>query len=60
MANDPQSQAPRDREVAEWQGIGESSVWRLTKNGKLPQSVKIGGSTRWRRSAIEALARKAV
>lgn len=42
-------------QVAEILNIGLSTVWRLAREGKLPDTVKIGGSTRWRRSDIEAL-----
>lgn len=41
------------REVGIFLGIGTSSVWRKAKAGVLPKPVRIGGSTRWRRSAIE-------
>ncbi len=42
----------KDREVASRLGIGVSTVWRLSKAGKLPPPIKIGGSTRWRVSEI--------
>ena len=43
------------QDVAELLSIGVSSVWRKARSGDLPQPVKIGGSTRWRRADIEAL-----
>ncbi|QJD16574.1 helix-turn-helix transcriptional regulator [Paracoccus sanguinis] len=43
------------RDVSALLNIGVSSVWRKVKEGNLPQPVKIGGSTRWRRADIEAL-----
>ncbi|MDE3239186.1 MAG: helix-turn-helix domain-containing protein [Paracoccaceae bacterium] len=42
-------------EVAEHFGCGVSTVWRWAKTGVLPQPIRIGGSTRWRRSDIDAL-----
>ena len=44
----------KDTEVAALLGISKSSVWRLTANGTLPQPVRIGGMTRWKRAEIEA------
>ena len=41
--------------VAAMLDLGVSTVWRGVKNGTLPQPLHIGGSTRWRRSDIEAL-----
>ncbi len=29
------------------------TVWRLDASGKLPKSIRIGNSVRWRRSEIE-------
>lgn len=42
------------KQTAEFLGIGVSTVWRLSKTGKLPSPIHIGGSTRWRLSEIEA------
>lgn len=36
------------REAAQLLSIGESTLWRDSKIGKLPAPVKIGGATRWR------------
>lgn len=41
-------------EVARLLGIGESTVWRLASSGKLPESVRVGRSRRWRRAELEA------
>lgn len=43
------------KQVAETLSCGVSTVWRLVRSGDLPQPIKIGGSTRWRRADIEAL-----
>jgi excisionase family DNA binding protein len=43
------------RQVSELLGLSVSSVWRHVARGHLPQPVRIGGSTRWRRADIEAL-----
>ena len=37
--------------------IGESTFWLKVKQNILPPPVKIGGSTRWFRSDLEAAAR---
>lgn len=42
------------KEVAAYLGISVPSVWRMTKRGALPQPVKLGTCTRWRRTEIEA------
>lgn len=39
-------------EVATMLSIGESTVWALVKNDKLPAPIKIGGATRWRVSDL--------
>ncbi|MDO5706053.1 MAG: helix-turn-helix domain-containing protein [Paracoccus sp. (in: a-proteobacteria)] len=44
----------KDTEVARFLGMSKASVWRLTRNGKLPQPIRIGGMTRWKRAEIEA------
>jgi len=36
------------KEAAKLLSIGESTLWRDCKEGKLPAPVKIGGATRWR------------
>ncbi|MFN4160042.1 MAG: helix-turn-helix transcriptional regulator [Gemmobacter sp.] len=43
------------KDMAARHGIGVSTVWRQVKAGNLPSPIKIGGSTRWRRSKLEAL-----
>jgi excisionase family DNA binding protein len=45
----------RVQEVAAMLGIGRSSVWAKVKNGKLPEPIKIGGSTRWRLADLQPL-----
>lgn len=42
-------------EAAQLLAIGESTLWRLVRDGKLPQPVKIGGATRWRAEEIQAI-----
>lgn len=39
------------KEVASMLGIGKSTVWELTRSGKIPKPIKISMKiTRWRRS----------
>ena len=45
----------RDTEAAELLGCGRSTFWRWVSNGVVPQPVKLGGATRWRRNEITAL-----
>jgi excisionase family DNA binding protein len=52
---DIQKQLLSVREVGEVLGLNKSSIWRLARAGKLPQPIKVGGSTRWRRADIEAI-----
>ena len=42
------------REAARLCGMGERTFWRHTHNGVAPTPVKIGGSTRYRRSELLA------
>ena len=50
-----EKQLLRVTEVAKILDLGVSSVWRLARKGHLPTPIRVGGSTRWRRSEIEAL-----
>lgn len=43
------------RQVAARLGIGVSTIWRAVSKGSFPAPIKIAGSTRWRRTDIEAL-----
>jgi prophage regulatory protein len=43
------------KDVSQHLNMAVSTVWRLSKKGDLPAPVRIGGSTRWRLSDIEAL-----
>jgi len=43
------------REVAEFFGVSVSTVWRWAAEGTISKPIKVGGSTRWRRSEIEAI-----
>ncbi len=43
------------RQVATILGLGVSTVWRGVAKGTFPEPIKICGSTRWRRSDIDAL-----
>ncbi|MCR5256926.1 MAG: helix-turn-helix domain-containing protein [Desulfovibrio sp.] len=43
-------------DVADMLGISASSVRRLVRAGTLPQPLRLGGSVRWRRAEVEAVA----
>lgn len=49
----------RDVDLAERYGVHRNSVHRWSKLGKIPPSVKIGGSLRWRLSDIVAMEQEA-
>jgi excisionase family DNA binding protein len=40
--------------VCEMLSISRSQVYAMTSTGKLPQPVKVGGRTLWRRRELEA------
>lgn len=42
------------KDVAAHLTISPATVWRRTKDGTLPQPIRIGSATRWRRAEIEA------
>ena len=39
-------------QVAGMLGVAPRTVWRWRSEGKFPQPVQIGGSTRWKRDAV--------
>lgn len=46
-------------EVARLLSLGVRTVWKLSaEDGAFPRPVKIGGATRWHRSAVEAWAQR--
>ena len=44
-----------DKEIARIFGCGRSTIWRWVSDGTMPKPLKIGGMSRWRKSAIDAL-----
>ena len=42
------------KEAAAMLSIGESTLWREVRDGRLPAPIKIGGATRWRVSDLVA------
>jgi predicted DNA-binding transcriptional regulator AlpA len=48
-----------DREVGALLDKSKSTVWRLSGEGVLPKPIRIAGSSRWRRSEIEAVITRA-
>ncbi|GIT88481.1 AlpA family transcriptional regulator [Roseobacter sp. OBYS 0001] len=55
MKTSTRSQLISVKEVATTLSLSVPTVWRQAKAGALPSPIKIGGSTRWRRSDIEAI-----
>jgi excisionase family DNA binding protein len=47
-----------DWEVARRLTISVRTVWRWARNGYLPQPIRIGGITRWRRRDIDDYMRR--
>jgi prophage regulatory protein len=41
------------RQVAELLGVSSRQVYRLTDGGALPRPLRLGGSVRWDRDAID-------
>lgn len=40
-------------ELASMLGVSTRTLWRLLSAGKLIKPIKVGGSTRWRRSDVQ-------
>lgn len=49
----------RDREGAAMMGCSTATFWRRVADGTIPRPIKIGGTSRWRLSDIEAVIAKA-
>lgn len=49
----------RDRDGAAMMGASVSTFWRRVADGTIPQPIKIGAMSRWRRSEIEAVIARA-
>lgn len=46
----------RDKDIAKRYSIGKTTVWRWTREGRLPAPIRLSsGCTRWLLSDIEAL-----
>lgn len=44
----------KPKQAAEYLGMSESTLWRLyEKNPRFPRPIKLGGSTRWDKRAID-------
>lgn len=49
----------RDAEGAAMMGCSKATFWRRVADGTIPPAIKIGGTSRWRMSEIEAVIAKA-
>lgn len=49
----------RDVECAAMLGCSKATFWRRLAEGIVPPAIKIGGTSRWRRSDIEKVIAKA-
>lgn len=49
----------RDAEGAAMMGCSKATFWRRVADGTIPPAIKIGGTSRWRQSDIEAVISKA-
>jgi len=54
LAKYSQERFLRDTHLAERYDLHRNSIWRLAREGKIPQPVTVGGSKRWRLSEILA------
>jgi predicted DNA-binding transcriptional regulator AlpA len=50
----PRSLLLSDRAAAELLDVSRATFWRRVSDGTLPQPVKLGGATRWRRDDLLA------
>ncbi len=58
--NDEPALLLSDNAAAALLGVSRATFWRRVKDGTLPQPVKLGAATRWRRDALlEAVERLA-
>ncbi|MCA0943378.1 helix-turn-helix domain-containing protein [Salipiger pacificus] len=48
-----------DRDAANLLGCGRSTLWRWAAEGVIPRPLKIGGSSRWKLSDLQAVIRNA-
>lgn len=49
----PAVQLITTEELAEILGMSKRTIWRLLSAGQIPQPVRIGRSTRWRRDEVQ-------
>ena len=47
-----------DTALAERYSVSRNTIWRWSREGKLPTPVKINGSTRWQLKSLEEWERK--
>jgi prophage regulatory protein len=45
--NNPQ-RLIRVQELKQFVGVGKSTIWRMTKEGRFPRPIRFGRSTLWR------------
>lgn len=53
MTQDLRAEFLSSRDVAKLLGVSSATLWRRSKDGTLPEPVKFGGLTRFRRAEIE-------
>ncbi|MEO1138127.1 MAG: helix-turn-helix domain-containing protein [Pseudomonadota bacterium] len=53
MTHELRAELLSPRDVATLLGVSAATLWRRSKDGTLPEPVKIGGLTRFRRAEIE-------
>ena len=52
VLNDERVELLSAKEVAICYGVTQNTIWRWTREGKLPKPAKFGGSTKWGRRQI--------
>lgn len=42
------------KQVAAWLQISQRTLWRMRSAGQLPDPLRVGGTVRWRKDALDA------
>lgn len=51
----PEAELLTAEQVADMLGVSTRTIWRRVSSGEIPEPMRIGGLTKWRRSEIEEI-----